>query len=65
MTTPPTHMSRYNLSQIKDMAHLTIQALDEQYTVRDLQPHVTNGLLTEAEAWRIVAGVQIIKPKEV
>ena len=63
MNNQPNYTNRYELNRIKDMANRTIQALDEQRTVEDLHPHVNDGLCTEAEAWRIVAGLQLIKPK--
>ncbi len=64
MSNQPNFTSQYHLNRIKDMANRTIQALDEQRTVEDVQPHVNDGLCTEAEAWRIVAGLQLIKPRE-
>ncbi len=46
--------SQYQLNHIKDLSLRTIRALDEQHTARDLHPHVDDGLITEAEAWRLL-----------
>ena len=61
MSTQPTPTSRYELARIKDTAMRTIQVLNEQRTIKDVLEHVDNGLLTEAEAWRLVSGSQIIE----
>lgn len=60
MSTQPTHVSRYQMAQVKEIANRTLRALDEQNTVDHLLEHVDNGLLTEAEAWRLVSGRQFV-----
>ena len=56
-----THVSRYQMAHVKDIAYRTIRALDEQNTVDHLLVYVNQGFITEAEAWRLVSGRQIVK----
>lgn len=61
MNNQPTYTSQYQLDHVKLIANRTLRALDEQNTVDHLLEHVDNGLLTEAEAWRLVSGRQLIE----